>query len=190
MGVATDRQADRDAVEALLARIARRDRGAFGALYDATSGRLFAVCLSVLRDRAEAEETLQEVYLRVWDHAGRYAVNGLSPMTWLIAIARNRSIDRLRSRARRSAPSGPIELAEGVACPSPSPEEAAIAEGQRARLAECLGQLDEGRADAVRAVYLRGATYDEVARGAGIPVNTVRTWLRRSLLRLRDCVGP
>lgn len=189
MDAAADRQADRAAVEALIARIANRDRGAFAALYQATSGRLFAVCLSVLRDRTEAEEALQEVYLRVWDNAGRYAVNGLSPMTWLIAIARNRSIDRLRSRRRGAVKGEPFEMAEAVACPAPSPEDAAVAQGERARLVDCLGQLDPARADAVRAVYLRGASYDEVAQTAGIPVNTVRTWLRRSLLRLRECVA-
>lgn len=189
MRAAPERQADRDAVEALIIRIARRDRGAFGALYQATSGRLLAVCLSILRDRAEAEDALQEVYLRVWDNAGRYAVNGLSPMTWLIVIARNRSIDRLRARKRRGGAAPAFDLADAIACPAPTPEEAVLAEGERARLADCLSLLEPARAEAVRAVYLRGATYDEAARGAGIPTNTVRTWLRRSLLRLRECVG-
>lgn len=188
MSHAADTYAARDSVEALIARVALRDRGAFDALYAATSGRLMAVCLSVLGDRAEAEDSLQDVFLRIWDNADRYSANGLSPMTWLIAIARNRSIDRLRSRNRRAAPSGPLDLADAVACPAPSPEDCAIAAGERARLADCLDTLDPQRSDAVRAVYLRGDSYAQVAQVTGIPVNTVRTWLRRSLLRLRDCV--
>ena len=93
--------ARRSELETLIARTAMGDRDAFDRLYDATSAKLHAVCLSVLKDRPEAEETLQEVYIRVWQSAARYASNGLSPMTWLITIARNRSIDRLRARGSR-----------------------------------------------------------------------------------------
>ena len=94
--------ARRSELETLIARTAMGDRDAFDRLYDATSAKLHAVCLSVLKDRPEAEETLQEVYIRVWQSAARYASNGLSPMTWLITIARNRSIDRPRHLRARS----------------------------------------------------------------------------------------
>lgn len=181
----TPRQAD---VEGMIARVALADRQAFEALYDATSAKLHAVCLSILKDRPAAEEVLQEVYIRVWNNAGRYASNGLSPMTWLITIARNRAIDRLRARSRQPA-QAPAEAAEAVASAAPGPEETAILNQQRRRLEGCLDEMDEVQAQALRAVYLEGASYAELAQSAGTPINTVRSWLRRGLLRLRDCVG-
>lgn len=174
-------------LEEMIARVAMGDRGAFDALYDATSAKLYAICLSVLKDRPEAEETLQEVYIRIWKSADRYAVNGLSPMTWLITIARNRAIDRLRARSARPASAGE-DAAATVAAPGPGPEAAVIRAQERRMLDECLSQLADQQADAVRAVYLEGVTYADLAQRAGKPINTVRSWLRRSLLRLKDCV--
>ena len=85
-------------IKFLIGRVGLGHRAAFSALYDATSGKLFSVCYSVLKNRAEAEEVLQEVYLRIWQKAGRYRSDGYSPMTWLITIARNKAIDQLRAR--------------------------------------------------------------------------------------------
>lgn len=185
-------QHPRAELEALIARIGAGDRAAFVALYDATSAKLHAVCLSVLKNRPEAEETLQDVYLRVWQNAARYAVNGLSPMTWLITIARNRAIDRLRARdTRPHAPRHDAldgDMAAALPSTEPGPEAAAIASQQRRMLADCLAQLSAPQAGAVRAVYLEGWSYADLAAREGMPVNTVRSWLRRSLLRLKDCV--
>ena len=91
-------------IEAMIAQVALRDRSAFSALYDATSAKLFGVCLRVLNNRAEAEDVLQEVYIRVWHKADSYTVTGHSPMTWLITVARNLSIDRLRKRKALTKP--------------------------------------------------------------------------------------
>ncbi|TJZ91043.1 sigma-70 family RNA polymerase sigma factor [Paracoccus gahaiensis] len=179
--------ARRSDLENLISRVALGDRAAFDALYDATSAKLHAVCLSVLKDRPEAEETLQEVYIRVWQGAARYAANGLSPMTWLITIARNRSIDRLRARSARPV-TAPEDAAAQVASGDPSPESATIAAQERRMLHECLAQLAAPQAGAVRAVYLEGFSYADLAEREGLPINTVRSWLRRSLLRLKDCV--
>ena len=110
-------------LEEMIARIALGDRDSFEALYDATSAKLHAVCLSVLKDRPEAEETLQEVYIKIWQNATRYASNGLSPMTWLITIARNRAIDRLRARSSRPA-TAPTDAAAVLPSGEPSPEAA------------------------------------------------------------------
>jgi RNA polymerase sigma-70 factor (ECF subfamily) len=173
-------------IETLIARVALRDKAAFSALYDATSAKLFGICLRVLNDRQEAEDALQEVFVRVWHKADRYAVNGLSPMTWLITLARNIAIDRLRARR---APMEPIEDVPDLADAGPTPEGVAIAASERARIAGCLGELEPARADAVRCAYLDGATYQELADRHGVPLNTMRTWLRRSLLKLRDCLS-
>lgn len=178
-------------LEEMIARVALGDREAFDALYDATSSKLHAVCLSVLKDRPEAEETLQDVYIKVWQNASRYASNGLSPMTWLITIARNRAIDRLR--ARRARPTDPAhvldDVSDRIASDDPGPETVTIRAQERRMLDECLALLADQQAGAVRAVYLEGATYADLAAREGKPINTVRSWLRRSLLRLKDCVS-
>ncbi|MFD1882741.1 sigma-70 family RNA polymerase sigma factor [Paracoccus pacificus] len=175
-------------VEAMIARVALGDRQAFESLYEATSGKLHAVCLSVLKDRAAAEETLQDVFIQIWNHADRYAANGLSPMTWLITIARNRAIDRLRARQGRPV-QAPAEVAASVASPTPGPEEETIRRQQRRLLESCLEQIGETQANALRTVYLEGASYADLAERSGTPINTVRSWLRRGLLRLKDCIG-
>lgn len=172
-------------IEAMIQRTALRDRQAFAALYDATSAKLFGICLSVLRDRAEAEEVLQDVYVRVWQKADSYAVTGHSPMTWLITVARNLSIDQLRRRKVRTADLD--EVAE-IADARPGPEAAAVAQSERARIATCLGELPSDRADAVRRAYLLGETYADLAARFDVPLNTMRTWLRRSLMSLRECL--
>lgn len=178
----------RVALEQLIARVALGDRTAFSALYDATSAKLHAVCLSLLKDRPEAEDVLQEVYVRVWRSADRYASNGLSPMTWLITIARNRAIDRLRARSARPV-SAPADAALDLVSTEPSPEAAAIRAQERSMLAMCLSELGPEQADAVRAIYLEGLSYADLAHREGIALNTLRSWLRRSLLRLKDCVS-
>lgn len=169
----------------MIARVALGDRAAFDSLYAATSGRLYAICLSVLKDRVEAEEALQDAYVSIWRTAGRYTANGLSPMTWLITIARNRSIDRLRAGRGALAPA---QDTADLSAPAPDGEASAIRAEQQQLLLDCLEQLEDDRANAVRGVYLEGMSYADMAEAQGIPLNTVRTWLRRSLMRLKDCV--
>ncbi len=162
-----------------------RDRAAFDILYRQTNAKLFGVCLRVLRDRAEAEEALQEVFVKVWTKADRFAVSDLSPISWLVAVARNHSIDRLRTRRERA---GDLDDAAEVVDPTPTPESAAISGGERRQIDRCLDELETDRASAVRGAYLNGDSYAELADRFGVPLNTMRTWLRRSLLRLRECM--
>lgn len=162
-----------------------RDRAAFDLLYRQTSAKLFGVCLRVLNDRAEAEEALQEVYVKIWTKADRFAVSDLSPISWLVAVARNHSIDRIRARRMKQA--GLDEAAE-IADPSPGPEALAVAGDEGARIHLCLEELDTDRAAAVRGAYLVGESYAELAERHGVPLNTMRTWLRRSLMKLKDCL--
>ncbi len=173
-------------IENMILQVSLRDRSAFSDLYDATSAKLFGVCLRVLNNRGEAEEVLQEVYIRVWQKADSYAVTGHCPMTWLITIARNLAIDRLRTR---KAPTRAIDDAHDLADERPGPEAEAIASSEMSKIHACMGELDPSHADAVRRVYLEGATYKALAESQGVPLNTIRTWLRRSLLKLRDCLS-
>ncbi|SDN44108.1 RNA polymerase sigma-70 factor, ECF subfamily [Lutimaribacter pacificus] len=175
---------DRNHIEALIARTALGDRPAFGALYDATSAKLFGVLLRVLNNRDAAEDALQEVFEKIWRNAGRYQVNGLSPMTWLITIARNHAIDRLR----RQRATDPLDAVPEPADTAPGPEAQAIARSEAGRLAACFDELEADHADAVRRAYLGGETYAELAARFAVPLNTMRTRLRRSLMKLKDCL--
>lgn len=177
--------ATRDEIEDWLARTAQGDRAAFRSLYRDTSAKLFGLSLRILKDRAEAEDALQEVYVKIWHGAGSYRANGLSPMTWLIAVARNHSIDRLR---RRQAASGGIDEAHSLADARPGPEAQVLARSEAGRVAACFDELEAARAEAVRRAYLGGETYAELARHFAVPLNTMRTWLRRSLIKLRECL--
>jgi len=173
-------------IENLIFRVALGDRRAFGALYDATSAKLFGVCLRILNNRAEAEDALQEAFVNIWQKSDTYAANGLSPMTWLITLTRNKAIDKIRAR---KAPTTDIEAAYDLADPNPTPEAAAIASSERARIDGCLAELEETLASAVRGAYLDGDSYQELATRFNVPLNTMRTWLRRSLLKLRECLS-
>ena len=172
-------------IEQHILRVALGDRSAFSTLYDATSAKLFGVCLRIPDNRAEAEEVVQDAFVRIWQKADRYAAYGLSPMTWLITLTRNLAIDRLRTRR----PTEPVETAVAVRDTAPNPEAAAIATSERARIGYCLDELDDDRADAVRGAYLQGESYKALAERYGVPLNTMRTWLRRSLLKLRECLS-
>ncbi|MER5171017.1 sigma-70 family RNA polymerase sigma factor [Thioclava sp. GXIMD2076] len=173
-------------IEALIARVVLRDKAAFSALYDATSAKLFGVCLKVLDNRAEAEEALQEVFLRIWRKADRYSVTGHSPMTWLITLARNLAIDRLRKRQRGRTD---IDEVYDLSDDRPGPEACMIANSEAKRIGSCLEMLEDGRADAVRGAYLNGDSYADLAERHNVPLNTMRTWLRRSLMKLKDCMS-
>lgn len=169
----------------LIARTALRDRQAFRELYRLTSAKLFGVILRILKDRAEAEEALQEVYVKIWRRADRYVAGAFSPISWLVAVARNHALDVLRARKPRS---DELEAAYNIADPGADPERAAVDGDERVRIEGCLGQLETDKADCVRGAYLDGFTYDELAQRHGVPLNTMRTWLRRSLIRLRECL--
>jgi len=170
----------------LIARTALRDRAAFRDLYVRTSAKLFGVTLRILKDRGEAEEALQEIYVKIWQRADRYAAGGYSPISWLVAVARNHSLDILRARRPLA---DDIDAALDIADAGPNPEQAAIGAAERGRIDHCLDELEADRADAVRGAYLDGFSYDELATRFNVPLNTMRTWLRRSLIRLRECLS-
>lgn len=175
-------------IEAAIERLARGDRAAFDALYSAVSGQLFGLCIRVLRDRALAEDALQEAWVRIWHNAGSYRRTGASPIAWLVTVTRNVAIDRLRAE-RSAATSGADDLAATpVAADEPGPERVVEARGELRRLADCLGELPEGRAQAIRGAYLDGASYVELADRFAVPLNTMRSWLRRGLIALKECM--
>ena len=171
-----------------IAGVVRGQPEALEALYRTTSAKLFGVCLRILKDRGEAEEVLQEVYLTVWRKAHVFDPDrGLSPMTWLAAMARNKAIDRLRSRGRRR-PAEPIDTAAGLADAAPSALDLLEVSGERRRLDLCLAELDGPQRIAIRTAFFDGASYPELAERMGAPLGTLKSWVRRGLLKLRACL--
>jgi len=176
-----------DPVALLLVRISGRDRAAFATLYGATSAKLFGTLIRILGQRSEAEDALQEVYTRVWLRAGRFDAGRGRGMTWLIAIARNHAIDRLRARPQAEA--GPEGTEVDVLVDSyPGVESGLVAKGEARRIVDCFATLEPDRAEAVRGAYLDGVSYVDLARRHSVPLNTMRTWLRRGLIQLRECM--
>lgn len=173
-----------DPIAELIQKCAAQDRVAFRQLYRDSSAKLMGVVLRILRERSEAEDALQEVYTRVWTKSGRYDATKGRGMTWLIAIARNLAIDRLRVRTETT---GDDDM-ETIRDRAPRAEIRVIAKGEARRLADCFGTLEPERADAVRGAYLAGLSYVDLAARHAVPLNTMRTWLRRSLLKLRECL--
>ncbi|MCZ4291212.1 sigma-70 family RNA polymerase sigma factor [Hoeflea alexandrii] len=170
----------------LIARTALGDRKAFSALYDQTNAKLFGVALRILKDRAQAEDAIQEVYVRIWRRAGSFRVDQASAMAWLVTIARNQAIDLIRSRQPATLE---YDDAPDVADASPDPEAQALMSGEARRIDRCLGELEENKAAAVVAAYVEGLSYQELADRNAVPLNTMRTWLRRSLIKLRECLN-
>lgn len=165
--------------------IASGDRSALSDLYGRTSAKLYGICVRVLGSDAEAEEVLQEVYITVWRKADRFDPAKASPITWLAVLARNKAIDRIRTR--RAALS-PLEDASEIADEQPSALEVLEGSEERNRLNACLDELDEQQRLMIRAAFLDGATYPELAQRQGVPLGTMKSWIRRGLLRLRECL--
>src|SRR5215831_2489254 len=160
---------------------------ALAILYQDTSSKLFGVCLRILKDRSEAEDVLQDVYVTVWRKAATFDPGRASPITWLVAIARNRAIDRLRVRGARGRLE-PIEAADAVSDSAPAAVERVELAQQHQRLTRCLEELDARHSAAIRAAFLDGATYEELAARMNVPLGTMKSWIRRGLLKLRACL--
>src|SRR5215469_15169655 len=171
----------RDVLESLLTRTGARDQRAFAELYQLASGRLFGVCLRMLRDRGEAEEVLQEVFTTVWRRADNFDPARGNAMTWLVALTRNKAIDRLRQR--REAPlDEPIDLDQMID-ERPAPWQEADASQDYVRLLKCLEALEPKQRRSVREAFFTGVTYQELAARCQVPLGTLKSWIRRGLIQ-------
>ena len=173
-------------VEALVATGAE-DRAAFATLYRLTSAKLFGVCLRICGERQAAEDVLSEVYLTIWRRAGAFEPGRASPISWLATIARNRAIDWRRSAGRKLAVT--LDDAPEVADPEPSAEDRLVTSGEDHRLHLCLDQLEDKQRGAIRTAFFEGLTYAELAEREGVPLGTMKSWVRRGLIRLKDCLS-
>ena len=176
----------RAALSAALQQVGSGDAAALKEVYDRTSAKLFGVCLRILGEPTEAEDVLQEVYVAVWRNAAAFNADRASPISWLAAIARNRSIDRVRARHPDRAID--IDAARDIADAAPLASSVLEASQESQRLSGCLGELDRQHQAAIRAAFLDGHTYEALASQAGVPLGTMKSWIRRSLNRLRVCL--
>jgi RNA polymerase sigma-70 factor, ECF subfamily len=171
--------------EALL-RTGKGDRSAFETLYRATSAKLFGVCLRIFPERHEAEEALQDAYLTIWNRAASFQPGRASPISWLVAVTRNRAIDRLRSSGK--AKFTPIEDAGEIADSAPRADAQMFAASEDDQLHGCIQGLDDRDAHFIRSAFLGGATYLQLADTEGAPLATVKSRIRRALIKLRACM--
>jgi RNA polymerase sigma-70 factor (ECF subfamily) len=187
--MAEQEKAGAASLEDLLARCALRDRQAFAALYAATSANLFGIALRILKTRPWAEEVLQESFVKVWQHADRYDAARGAPMTWLINIVRNQALDTLRrADFRADQRSAPIE--DTMPDAADGPLDASAMSDELARLQRCLDRLAADQRACVMLVHHEGYTPAEVAKHRKLPLGTVKTWIRRGLIRVRECMQP
>jgi RNA polymerase sigma-70 factor, ECF subfamily len=195
-GVAFSRKPDRsfsmasqESLADLLARCALHDRRAFEALYQQASPTLYGLLVRLVRDRELAADLLQEGFVRVWQRAGDYRPALGQPLTWMGTIVRHLAIDRLRRVDHRRR--GELDDAgwEQLTDAGPGPEERLHTAHENAAIARCLETLDPEPRQAVLLAYYEGLTHDVIARRMERPLGTVKAWVRRSLQRLKTCLG-
>lgn len=187
-GDETARQEARDRLSLLLRLVAAGDHAAMEEVYRLTSARLYGLLLRMLPERVAADEVLQETYLTVWRRADGFVAGKSSPMSWLIAIARNKAIDRLRSDSKTAKNSSLDSLVEEPVDDRPSPLRLLEADQERQQLHWCLDQLEERQREAIRSAFFSGLTYQELAERSSVPLGTMKSWIRRGLLRLKACL--
>ncbi|MGY3231426.1 RNA polymerase sigma factor (sigma-70 family) [Luteibacter sp. HA06] len=179
--------AERDELNRLLQRTADEDQRAFEELYRRTSSRLFGVCVRLMGDRDEAEEILQEAFVTVWKRARSFDAKLSSALTWLVTVARNKAIDRLRQRPDLR----PVEVDwETLVDDGPGPAHGAESDEEYRNLQACLAELETQQRRSIREAFFGGATYNELAERAKVPLGTMKSWIRRGLLQLRACLNP
>ncbi len=180
----------------LLARSGLGDRAAFAQLYERTSGHLFAVVLRIQRDRALAEDLMQEIFVSVWKAAASFDAARAQPLTWLTHIARNRAIDSLR---RASAQPQTESLSRDDDDERPDPSEALVSEdagplallgqaSERRELTHCMERLSPPQRQSVALAFFDGLSHAEVAEHLREPLGTVKSWVRRALNTLKSCL--
>ena len=175
----------------LLQRIAARDTAALAELYDRHSRLLFGLILRIVRDRGEAEDILQEAFVRVWTRAETYDAQVGGPLAWIVRVARNYAIDRLRARRVRASVDAPaIDLAAveaaALATGIQTPEAAVLIAERRRALTDAMAGLPAEQRQLIEAAFFEGYTHSELAQRFGLPLGTVKTRIRTGMIAMRQ----
>ncbi len=185
----TNDQIDVEKQVELLARIAIGDRGALSDFYDQVGRPLFALCMKILGNAEEAEEAVQDTFLMIWKHAGNYDSKISRPFSWSIVIARRICWNRLRSRNRHQRKIDALkEEAEPVVNPheETSPEVSLEKQDMAKQAMDSMSILKDSARHCLELAFFKGMTHEEIARETRLPIGTVKTWIRRGLLKLRN----
>ena len=174
-------------LQRLIARCALRDRHAFSAIYQATSAGVFGFLMNMLRDKAAAEEVLQDAYMQVWQKASTYTVERGQPLTWIISLARYRGLDHLRRQSTRRR--NETKLALESLGQEFSLDQYLDANDNDQYLATCLDRLNDNARESVVKAYCEGYTHEELSASMDAPIGTVKSWIRRSIRKLRECLN-
>jgi RNA polymerase sigma-70 factor, ECF subfamily len=182
-----------DELRELLLACSKRDQSAFARLYEATSAKLFGVALRMLRREDWAEEVLQDCFISIWNNAASYSASLSAPMTWMTSIVRNRCLDWLRRPRIEIQMTGDQDAVDGyfdsVPSETPGPFELIQSKSDARALTRCLEQLDGKQRDVIVLAFYEGLTHTELATRLQHPLGTVKTWVRRGLAQLRDCLA-
>lgn len=173
----------------LLGRIAGRDLQAFSCFYDRFGGILFSVAVAILKDTSQAEEVIQDVFLQIWERAGVYDRQLGKPLSWAVALTRNKAIDRLRSTQRRSRLVAELSE-ESDEFPSDDTNAAGkiIGNETAAMVRNALNHLPAEQRKAIELAFLGGLTQTEIAAELKLPLGTVKARIRRGMLQMRDAL--
>lgn len=183
---------DPEQLRAWLQGAAQRDAAAFRALYDATSPKLFGFALRILGKRELAEEALQDGFIAIWNGAATYQSQLAAPMTWMTTIVRNKALDMLRRQGGELQIDGQVfdsEIVNALQDPRANPIEALLISRDAKSLAFCMSTLEGLHRQVVGLAFFHDLSHSEVAQQMAIPIGTVKTWIRRSLERLKTCLA-
>jgi RNA polymerase sigma factor (sigma-70 family) len=179
-------QLSNEEVSRIIQRCAQGDKSALKRLFDSESPRMIGVAERIVRRRALAEEATQDAFVILWKRASSFDATLGSGRTWLYTILRNRSLNILRDESRTEL-SGEDNHAE-QASEEDDPETVVVKLGEASRLRACLEKLEPERRQAIMLAYVRGLSHGELAGRLGIPLGTIKSWIRRSMVSLKDCL--
>lgn len=174
-------------IEAALLSCASGDKSALKRIYDVESARMLGVAQRLLKRRALAEEAVQDTFVLIWRHAARFDPERGSGPTWIYAILRNRSLSILRDEKRTETHEEPV--AEELASEEDDPETVMLKLSDAKALHACLETLPAQRRGIVLLAFVKGLTHGEIAGRLNMPIGTVKSWIRRSLISLKECLG-
>lgn len=183
-----DGETDHESDEALMHRVAQGDEGAFSTLYDRFCTPLFGLMRQMLDDPHEAEDLLQEGFIYLWDKAPNYDPFKGRAFSWAMMIFRNKAIDRLRSRGRRArlTEQAADEPALWTAAAAQRADDAAEDHDRAALVSKAMLELPVEQRRLIELAFLKSLTHQDIAAAVGLPLGTVKTSIRRGLLRLRE----